>query len=69
DMVSYYLDNKNFPIHKLSFQYIPKKEENKAALNFHLTQREKIDIAASLSSSYNVENFQKVEQLLQVRDK
>ncbi len=64
DMVSYFMDNKEFPVYSLNFQYIPKKEENKAALNFHLTQREKLDIAASLSSSYNLENFKKVEQLL-----
>jgi hypothetical protein len=69
DMMTYYLGNKRFPVHKLSFQYIPKKEENKAALNFHLTQREKLDIAASLSSTYNKETFYKLEELLKLREK
>ncbi|HYK57365.1 MAG TPA: patatin-like phospholipase family protein, partial [Flavisolibacter sp.] len=64
DMATYFISNSGFPIHKISFQYIPKKEEDKAALNFHLTQREKLDIHASLSSKYNVESFTKVMQLL-----
>lgn len=64
DMATYFVSNSGFPIHKISFQYIPKKEEDKAALNFHLTQREKLDIHASLSSKYNVESFTKVMQLL-----
>jgi hypothetical protein len=64
DMSTYFMDNNGFPIHKITFQYIPKKEEDKAALNFHLTQREKLDIAASLGSSYNVESFDKLLNLL-----
>src|SRR3712207_6951311 len=44
-----------YPIHKVTFQYIPNKEENKAALNFHLSQREKRDIAASLESAHRSE--------------
>jgi hypothetical protein len=63
DMSTYFMDNNGFPIHKVTFQYIPKKEEDKAALNFHLTQREKLDIAASLKSSYNVESFDKLLNL------
>jgi hypothetical protein len=38
-------------------------------LNFHLTQREKLDIAASLSSTYNKETFYKLEELLKLREK
>jgi hypothetical protein len=64
DMATYFVTNSGFPIHKISFQYIPKTEEDKAALNFHLTQREKLDIHSSLSSKYNVESFTKVMQLL-----
>jgi hypothetical protein len=64
DMSTYFMDNNGFPIHKITFQYIPKKEEDKAALNFHLTQREKLDIAASLGSAYNVESFDKLLNLL-----
>jgi hypothetical protein len=65
DMSTYFLSNSGYPIHKVTFQYIPSKEENKAALNFHLTQLEKQDIAASLNTVYNQENFQKTTELLQ----
>jgi len=64
DMANYFVSNQGFPIHKISFQYIPKKEEDKAALSFHLTQREKLDIHASLGSKHNVEGFTKLLQLI-----
>ncbi|ULQ55407.1 patatin-like phospholipase family protein [Flavihumibacter rivuli] len=38
---------------KLTFQYIPAREEAKAALNFHLTRREKLDIIAALDNADN----------------
>ncbi|WP_158512996.1 patatin-like phospholipase family protein [Flavisolibacter tropicus] len=64
DMASYLIGNSNFSIQQLTFQYIPGKEEDKAALNFHLTQREKQDIGASLNSQQNAQNFGKVALLL-----
>jgi hypothetical protein len=64
DMYTYYATSSGFPIHKISFQYTSDKAENKAALNFHLTKREKHDIAASLQSKENKENFEKALQLL-----
>lgn len=42
---------------KLSFQYLPKTEEVGAALNFHLTKSEKMDIAGALKSEENVAGF------------
>ena len=50
--------------HKLSFQYIPKKEEAGAALNFHLSKREKQDIAEALDSEKNRSMFHHFESLL-----
>ena len=35
-----------FAFHKLIFQYVPKTEDAGAALNFHLTTQEKLNIAA-----------------------
>lgn len=64
DMSAYFLSNSKLTIQKIAFQYTPTKEEDKAALNFHLTQREKKDIAVSLNSALNNENFQKVARLL-----
>lgn len=43
---------------RISFQYLPEKEEMKAALNFHLTQREKIDIRHALDNQVNADSFQ-----------
>jgi hypothetical protein len=40
---------------KLTFQYVPKNEDEGATLNFHLTNKEKLDIAGAI---YSVENRQ-----------
>lgn len=69
DMQNYFLSNSGYPIHKVSFQYIPRSEENKAALSFHLSEREKQDIAASLNSKHNQEGFQKILQLMNTKDR
>jgi hypothetical protein len=69
DMSNYFMSNSGYPIHKITFQYIPKKEENKAALNFHLSQREKLDIAESLNSPHNQESFSKLMQLFSTKNK
>jgi hypothetical protein len=42
---------------KLSFIYTPEKEDARAVLNFHLTKREKQDIARALESDYNKQEF------------
>ena len=64
DMYTYYATSSGYPIHKVIFQYSSDKAENKAALNFHLTKREKHDIASSLQSKGNAASFQKTLQLL-----
>ena len=66
-MYTYYATTSGFPIHKVIFQYASDNEENKAALNFHLTTREKHDIAASLHSKINKANFEKTLQLLNTK--
>ncbi|HEX2629637.1 MAG TPA: hypothetical protein VHM26_11510, partial [Chitinophagaceae bacterium] len=65
DMLSYYSDDGK-KIHKIIFQYASDKEENKAALSFHLTRREEKDIMSSIYSPYNQENFQKLLKLTSV---
>lgn len=69
DMENYFISNSGYPIHKITFQYIPKTEESKAALSFHLTEVEKVDIAASLNSKHNDEGFKKVLELLKIKGK
>ncbi|MBC6491927.1 patatin-like phospholipase family protein [Flavihumibacter stibioxidans] len=49
---------------KLTFQYQPEKEESRAALNFHLTQREKNDIVRALDDKANRQTFQHFGSLL-----
>jgi hypothetical protein len=69
DMENYFVSNSGYPIHKISFQYIPRSEETKAALSFHLSEREKLDIAASLNSKHNQEGFKKVMELLNIKSR
>jgi hypothetical protein len=51
--------------HKLAFIYTPEKEEARAVLNFHLTKRERYDIAHALESDYNKEVFAEFKELSQ----
>jgi len=69
DMTHYFISKSGYPIHKLTFQYIPSKEENKAALSFHLSEREKRDVRASLESSHNQESFRRLMDLLNSKDR
>ena len=64
DMLSYYSEHPGREIHKLLFQYAADKEENKAALNFHLSRRERIDIMASVNSYSNQKSFRQLLELL-----
>jgi hypothetical protein len=53
--------------YKLSFQYLPKKEDAKAALNFHLTRSEKLDINEAMFSDNNQQSFDYFKELLKPR--
>lgn len=60
DMLDYYITNSGSPVYKITFQYTAGHEQNKAALNFHLTRREEKDIMASIHSTTNLKSFQQV---------
>lgn len=64
DMLNYYVTKSGIPVHKIAFQYAADKEENKAALNFHLTKREEKDIISSIHSTINRQSFQQLISLL-----
>jgi len=64
DMLSYYSENSAHDVNKLTFQYVPENVETRAVLNFHLSEREKRDIAASVDSPVNQEKFRLLLQLL-----
>lgn len=63
DMLDYFTTNTGIPVHKLVFQYAASNQENKAALNFHLTRREEKDIINSIGSEGNRESFKKLAGL------
>ncbi len=63
DMLNYHIRGSGSPVYKVAFQYAAAQEENKAALNFHLTKREERDIIETVKSTSNQKSFQKVMTL------
>ncbi|HVW63050.1 MAG TPA: hypothetical protein VHC48_23530 [Puia sp.] len=57
DLLSLAQNGLGFPFHKLVFQYAPKSEDAGAALNFHLTTQEKLNIISSLDNQENQKTF------------
>ncbi len=57
DLLSLSQNGMGFPFRKLIFQYVPKTEDAGAALNFHLTKQEKLNITGSLDNSENQRAF------------
>jgi hypothetical protein len=49
---------------KLVFQYVPKTEDAGAALNFHLTTQEKLNIIGALENADNQQAFQQFSSLV-----
>jgi hypothetical protein len=49
---------------KLTFQYVPQHEDEGAALNFHLTSQEKLDIADAMNNENNRKTFQHFKQII-----
>lgn len=63
DLLNYYSTHSDNRIYKIAFQYAAENEENKAALNFHLTKREEKDIMNSIHSASNKKSFQQMIEL------
>ncbi|MEP6699719.1 MAG: hypothetical protein ABJA85_00320 [Bacteroidota bacterium] len=63
DMLSYYTTHSGNKVYKIAFQYATDKQENKAALSFHLTRREEKDIMNSIHSLSNQRSFQRTLEL------
>ncbi len=70
EMIQYAHTGYTFPFHKVTFSYTPLPSQKGAALNFHLTRNEKLDIKRSLRSAVNIEAFKKITswQSGQLRD-
>lgn len=67
DMLSYYAAHPGRSVHKILFQYASDNAENKAALNFHLSKREKRDIMLSVNSAANAQSFAQLKNLLGIK--
>jgi hypothetical protein len=64
DLLSLAQSAMGFPFRKLVFEYVPKTEDAEAALNFHLTTQEKLNIIGSLDNTGNQQAFQQFTSLL-----
>ena len=64
DLLSIEQNALGFPFRKLIFQYVPRTEDAGAALNFHLTKEEKINIMGSLDNTFNQQAFQQFTSLI-----
>jgi len=63
DLLSLSQNGMGFPFRKLIFQYVPRTEDAGAALNFHLTRQEKLNITGSLDNELNRRAFQTFKEL------
>lgn len=64
DQLNYLAQSYGPQFYKISFQYVPAKKDASAALNFHLTAAEKIDLEAALDNPYNQRSFTQLLQLM-----
>lgn len=60
EMIQYAHTGFSFPFGKVTFSYAPLPRQKGAALNFHLTSNEKLDIKRSLLTDLNIEAFKKI---------
>ena len=58
DLLSLSQNGMGFSFRKLVFQYVPRSEDAGAALNFHLTKQEKLNITGALDNTDNQRAFQ-----------
>ena len=64
DQYSFLKSDSGLTLQRISFVYLPQTEEKGAALNFHLTAREKRDVKQSLNNKYNQASLNLVQELL-----
>jgi hypothetical protein len=64
DQYSYLHSEKDLNLQHVVFMYVPQVEDKGAALNFHLTAREKRDIEQSFKNNNNQFSLNKIKDLL-----
>lgn len=63
DQYNYFQENDPF-FHRIRIMYMPAKAEKTAALNFHLSGREKVDVIQSFNNPLNKKSISVLTQLL-----
>ncbi|HMI78306.1 MAG TPA: hypothetical protein VK484_05905, partial [Ferruginibacter sp.] len=64
DQYSYMHAAADSGLYRIAFMYMPEEEQKGAALNFHLTAREKRDVKASFKNANNQASMKRVKELL-----
>ena len=64
DQFSYFKNAVSFTMYKSVIMYMPEKDEKTAALNFHLSAREKRDVVTSYNNAENQKEVLKIAKLL-----
>ncbi|MEO7443968.1 MAG: hypothetical protein ABIT96_08635, partial [Ferruginibacter sp.] len=64
DQFSYFKSGMDSTLNKITIMYYPEKEDKTAALNFHLSAREKRDVVQSFYHPYNVKAMQQIANWL-----
>jgi hypothetical protein len=64
DQIAYASNFFDSNFHRITFQYVPEKEDKGATLNFHLTAREKKEVISSMKQPDNTRSFEQVKKYL-----
>ena len=64
DQYTYFSNSTGFKIYKASVMYTPEKNEETAALNFHLSAREKRDVVLSYNNVMNTRAIKKITAII-----
>jgi hypothetical protein len=64
DQIAYASNFFDSNFHRITFQYVPEKEDRGATLNLHLTAREKKEVISSMKQKDNIRSFEKVKKYL-----
>lgn len=64
DQMAYFKQNSGFKLYDTKIMYVPDTEEKTAALNFHLSAREKRDMVLSFGSAANLQAMKNVAEIL-----
>jgi len=64
DQIAYARNFLDSTFHRITFMYVPEKEEKGVALNFHITAREKREVISSTLRANNIQAFWQIKKFL-----